>query len=312
MAEIGAGAPVVLTGGTGFVGHHLQDALLARGRVPRLLVRPDSGRLDRVAAGAEAVSAPLDDGDAFSAAVGDAAAVIYAAGSVRGRRPEDFRLANVTGVERLVDALAGLDAPPPVLLISSLAAGRPELSDYAASKRAGEQALARHPGPWTILRPTALYGPGDREMRPLLALMRRGIVPATGPAGQRLTFLHVADLAAAVLAWLDHWEACRGGCFSLHDGRIGGYGWDEIGAAVAGRAVRPIPVPAALLRVAAHGNRLLSSLFGYAPMLTPGKLRELTQPDWLADNSAFSAATGWTPRIDLAAGTARLFSGEPT
>ncbi|MDT8341839.1 MAG: hypothetical protein RQ751_10030, partial [Longimicrobiales bacterium] len=52
-------------------------------------------------------------------------------------------------------------------------------------------------------------------------------------------------------------------------------------------ALRWRPSRPALLAVAAHGNRLLSSLLGYAPMLTPGKLRELRQPDWLADNAAF-------------------------
>lgn len=308
MAEPAVGAPVALTGGTGFVGRHLQAALLARRISPRVLVRPGSANAGNIADGAEARFVALDQPLALADALADAHAVVYCAGSVRGRRPEDFHAANVAGIEQLTATLAERPDPPPVLLISSLAASRPEVSDYAGSKHLGEQALARYPGPWSILRPPALYGPGDREMRPLLALMRRGIVPATGPAGQRLSFLHVADLASAVLAWLDHWPACQGQCFSLHDGRPGGYDWAEIGRAAAGRPVRPIPLPPSLLAVAAHGNRLLSSLLGYAPMLTPGKLRELRQPDWLADNAAFSAATGWTPTLDLATGIAQLFA----
>ncbi len=308
MAEPSAGAPVALTGGTGFVGRRLQRALLDAGYRPRLLLRPGSANAGHVAAGAEAVATALHDRGRLTEAVADARALIYCAGSVRGRRLEDFLAANVEGVQRLVDVLAARPAPPPLLLISSLAATRPELSDYARSKHLGERALSAYPGPWTALRPPAVYGPGDRELTPLFAWMRRGLVPATGPAGQRLSFIHVDDLAAAVLAWLSHWPSCRGRCFAVHDGRVRGYDWNEIGAAVAGRPVRPIPVPETLLKMVAGGNRLLSSVLGYAPMLTPGKLRELRQPEWLADNREFSAATGWSPGIDLAAGVARLFS----
>ena len=46
---------------------------------------------------------------------------------------------------------------------------------------------------------------------------------------------------------------------------------------------------------------------GQAPMLTPGKVRELRQSRWLCDNRAFTLATGWAPQIDLASGAARLF-----
>jgi hypothetical protein len=50
-----------------------------------------------------------------------------------------------------------------------------------------------------------------------------------------------------------------------------------------------------------------SKLLGYAPMLTPGKVRELIQPSWVGDNTAFTRATGWTPSIGLADGAERMF-----
>lgn len=311
MAEARPGAPVVLTGGTGFVGSTLQRSLRDRGYAVRVLVRPGSRNRDKVLAGCQAVSVALDDVAGLAAATRDAQAVVYGAGTVRGRELGDFLAANVAGVEASVAALAGHDRPPPLLLISSLAASRPGLSDYARSKQLGEQALTGHAAAWSILRPPAIYGPGDRELRPLLTWIRRGLLPAVGPVDQRLSFLHVEDLASAVLAWLRATDACHQRCFSLHDGRIGGYDWPAIGRAVAGRDLTPVPVPASLLKMAGAGNRLLSSLLGYAPMLTPGKVRELTQPDWVADNRAFTAATGWTPAIDLAEGAARLFSEPP-
>lgn len=77
-------------------------------------------------------------------------------------------------------------------------------SPYAASKRAGEQILlAQGDGvAWTILRPPAVYGPGDRELLPLFRLMARGLAPVPGRLSDRVSLLYVEDLIAAVAAWV--------------------------------------------------------------------------------------------------------------
>jgi nucleoside-diphosphate-sugar epimerase len=235
--------------------------------------------------------------------------VVYCAGSVRGGRYEDFVPANVDGVRCLTEVLGTWASPPPLLLISSLAASRPGLSDYALSKREGERVLEEQPGLcWCILRPPAVYGPGDVEMRPLLNLVRRGLALRPGPAGQRLSLIHVCDLADAVLAWAAKPDACRHQTFSIDDGHPGGYDWREIGQAVAGRRVRELPVPGALLRGAGALSGGLSRLLGRAPMLTAGKARELQQDRWVCDNSPFSARTGWQPRLGLEAGARTIFA----
>ncbi|HBO12917.1 MAG TPA: epimerase, partial [Halieaceae bacterium] len=67
-----------------------------------------------------------------------------------------------------------------------------------------------------------------------------------------------------------------------------------------------LPLPRLLLDLVASGNLASARLLGRAPMLTPSKLRELRHPDWVADNAAITAATGWRPAIGLAAGLATL------
>ena len=57
-----------------------------------------------------------------------------------------------------------------------------------------------------------------------------------------------------------------------------------------------------LLDAVAALNSRIAAVTGSAPMLTPPKLRELRHPDWVADNSAITAATGWTPAVGLRAG----------
>ncbi|MCP5145531.1 MAG: NAD-dependent epimerase/dehydratase family protein [Gammaproteobacteria bacterium] len=308
MADDGGVARIALTGATGFVGSHLQTSLLARGYAVRALVRAGSPNVSRLAADTECFQAELHEQTRIAAAMEGVTAAIYCAGSVRGRSPGDFASANVRGVANVAAACAAHGVP--LLLMSSLAASRPEVSDYAASKRAGEQALQDVPGlQWTVFRPPAIYGPGDQEMLPLLKLMRAGIQPRLGPAGQRISLLNVKDLAAAVVSWLDHRAVCAGQTYSLDDGFPGGYDWPAMTAELAGRSTVQVPVPRALLAGVAAINRTLSGLFGYAPMLTPGKVRELWQQEWLCDNGAFFIATGWQPTVPLAAGAQELFGG---
>ena len=116
--------------------------------------------------------------------------------------------------------------------------------------------------------------------------------------------LYVDDLAAAVLAGLQAREVTPG-VYSLHDGREGGYCWSDVCELVArlcGRPVRELVIPPALLKLPAWVNQGLARLFGYAPMLTPGKVRELTHPDWVCDNRAIRQVLDWQPRVQLEEG----------
>jgi len=164
---------------------------------------------------------------------------------------------------------------------------------------------------WTILRPPAVFGPGDRELAPLFRCIAHGIAPLPARANGRFSLIHVDDLASAVLRWLAV-DTGYGGTFELDDGRAGGYDWETVlnlaGPAL-GRTgpVRQIPIPVPLLRLAAWANVGAARLFGYAPMMTPGKVREITHPDWVCDSHAFADATGWKPAIGLESGLAQTY-----
>jgi len=274
----------------------------------RAMVRPEKVTDKRLPANCEQFPVGLTDVDGLMTAIAGCGAVIYCAGSVRGASPDDFSNANINGVRAMLEALGRVPEPPPLLLISSLAASRPQLSDYSFSKHAGEQLLLDRPSlAWTILRPPAVYGPGDKEMLPVLQMARRGLLVYAGPADQRLSLLHVDDLAGAVLAWLAAWQQCLHRTYAIDDGRADGYDWPAIGEAVCSRKYRRLKLPRLLLDVTARINLMVAKLVGYQPMLTPGKVRELVQADWLGDNSDFTAATGWKPNLDLRAGAEQLF-----
>ena len=274
------------------------------------MVRPGNATDARIPMSCKQVAVDITDVEKLSGIIAESSAVLYCAGSVRGRKPADFETANVRGVEAMISALELAPHPPPMLLLSSLAASRPQLSDYAHSKFAGEQLLYDKPLlSWTIIRPPAVYGPGDREMLPLLKMVRRGLLVHTGPRDQRLSLLHVDDLTSAIISWIPVSRQCLHKTYSIDDGTTGGYSWKAIGDAVSGGSYRTLRLPRFLLNLTARANLLMSSLFGYMPMLTPGKVRELVEPEWLCDNSEFTGTSGWKPRLDLRLGTRQLFGG---
>lgn len=306
---------LALTGATGFIGSALARRLATAGWRIRALYRPNSNLARIENLDIDLVAGALEDPGSLCHLVRDAVAVIHCAGAVRGAARADFEQANVAGLERLVEAAAQQPIPPRFLLISSLAARQPELSFYATSKRQGEEVLRQCAGPmsWTALRPPAVYGAGDRELAPLWRWMERGVAPVLGRTDGRFSLLHVDDLAEAVVCWLE--SGCdRQEILELHDGREGGYSWSEIIAMVArlqGRRVRGIPVPEKPFGWLAQLNLLIAQTLGYAPMLTPGKVRELRHSDWVCDNTQVSRAIGWRPSIALKEGLRRTLNWTP-
>ena len=301
---------VFITGATGFIGQRLVSALLEQGVRVRAMIRPGKETDKRIPQACEQVSVDLTDVDTLTGIVAECTAVIYCAGSVRGRNLTDFSVANIMGVKAMLEALEQSQSPPPLLLLSSLAASRPELSDYAKSKYEGEKVLQGTNVPWTIFRPPAVYGPGDREMLPILKMIRRGVLAHAGPINQQLSLLHVDDLVSAVTTWLSAPQKCLHKTYAIDDGTRGGYSWEDIGEAVSDRRFHVMKVPDFVLNGAAGINLLISGLLGYAPMLTPGKVRELVQSEWLCDNTDYTEATGWQPQVVLKQGTEQLFKSQ--
>jgi nucleoside-diphosphate-sugar epimerase len=291
---------VAVTGATGFIGHVLLQSLVKEGwKVKALTRRPQASNEFT-----QWIEGDLDNHQALRRLVEGVSAVVHCAGRVRGNSLEDFLHANVDGTSNLVRASIEQSSPPRFLLISSLAARQPELSWYATSKRMAEQLVSGHSQrmPYAVFRPTAVYGPGDKEMSPLFRATRRGMLPMVGQSTMRFGLLHVNDLVAAIICWLSTKNPVQG-VYELDDGMPGGYNSESV--AVIAQEVWKRPVhcvffPASLVSLVATINLWSSRLLRYSPMLTPGKVRELQHPDWVCDITPLTQALpGWRPSVQL-------------
>ncbi len=290
---------VALTGATGFVGGVVLRRLLDQGHQVCALARQP----DQLPAhpNLHVVAGRLEDGPGLEHLVRGVDTVVHLAAAIAGRSYQDFARVNAAGTSRLVTAAERHNLGGKFLLISSLAARSPGLSHYARSKKAAEHVVQSSSLDWMILRPPAVYGPTDPALAPLWRALARGWLPRIGPRDARFSLLHVDDLAEAirqalVLPRLGRKQAC------VHDGRPGGYTWNdltEIAGTALNRRVRCLALPRAGLMLAARINLLLSRLARYQPLLSPGKVRELTHSDWVCGDNLNAAVPDWQPRHTL-------------
>lgn len=285
---------LAVTGGTGFVGSRLIEAALAGGHVVRALTR----RVQPARDGVTWVAGALDTPDALSELVSSADAVIHIAGTLGATSRGAFAAGNIAGTQALVEA-AKIWATPRFVHVSSLAAREPGLSDYGWSKHEAEGVVAGSGLPWTIVRPPAVYGPGDHEQRDLFRLAKLGL--AIMPPPGRLSAIHVDDLARLLLAL-----AAAPADHALYevDGPDGGMTHRDyfaaIGAAV-GRTPLPLPLPAGMLKLASRADRAVRR---DGAKLTPDRVAYMVHPDWVADPAKAPPAALWRPGIALRDGMA--------
>jgi len=228
-------ASVLVTGGSGFIGWHLVRALLARGEDVTCLVRKTSC-LDRLRSlPVKLAHGDVTDYDSLSEAVAGKSVVYHLAAIGSALRWEDLFRINERGAENVVRQCAQESTPPVLIHVSSLAAGGPAtagreriesdqsepVSHYGRSKRAGELAVRRYADrvPTTIVRPSVVFGEGDRSCLPMFRMVYRfGIHLTPSYSKRRFSFLHADDLASLLMLAAEQGErvnpptAERNGC----------------------------------------------------------------------------------------------------
>lgn len=314
---------LLLTGATGLLGGAVVDVALARAYRVRALVRPTSdvtSLVDRP--GVEIVTGDLTDPASLAEAVEGVDAVIHCAGGGRVRVMDDFVSQNTTTTEMLLNALMAASKPPArFVLVSSLAAQgpskagqphtgeeapRPE-SHYGRAKEAAEGLALAHANRLhvTIIRPPAIYGPGDTRFLPLFNRVARGRLPLTPT--EVLSLIYVDDCASALVAAIEA-DTPSGRVFVVSDGRD--VAWRDLGAAIATSLgidthLRTQRIPSWAIYVAGTFNELRARLTGRPVLITRDKWRDGRHPVWTCTPTRALSEFDWKPQVTLAEGLRR-------
>lgn len=279
---------LAVTGGTGFVGQHLLRMALEAGYDVRALTRGSKPAEDKVAW----IEGALDRPDSLSELCTGADAVVHIAGLISGTKAA-FEAVNAAGTANVIDAArkAGVRR---LIHISSLAAREPDLSDYGWSKAKSERLVAASGLDWTIVRPPAVYGPGDRETLELFKMAKRGLV-ALPPKG-RFSLIHVEDLCRLILAVVDEPEAVSH-TYEPDDAREGG--WEHRHFArtlgrIFGRRATTISTPKLVMRGASRLDRLFRRKNA---KLTADRVNYFCHPDWVVTAQHRPPPSLWTPQV---------------
>lgn len=285
---------IAVTGGTGFVGSRLIDLALEAGLHVRALARRDQPPRD----GVTWIAGSLDRPDSLVELAQGSDAVIHIAGVITAPNRAGFEAGNATGTLAMVEAAKAANVRR-FVHVSSLAAREPDLSDYGWSKCRSEVFVKASGLEWTIVRPPAVYGPGDRETLDLFKMARRGFVLL--PPGGRFSVIEVSDLCHLLLSTLGSEEAISK-TYEPDDGTKDG--WEHrhfarlLGRAF-GKRARPVPLSKRVLATASWFDRLAR---GNKAKLTADKVRYFLHPDWVVDAASRPPIQLWRPRVRTPAG----------
>jgi nucleoside-diphosphate-sugar epimerase len=311
---------VALTGATGYTGSRVLAALLARGDTVAALARPTSH--GPRAGDVRWVEGDLADARALDLLVEGAEAVVHVAAVYRtaGHPDAYYREVNVAGTERLLEAATrfgvrrfvhtstvgvhGDIANPPADETAPIAPG-----DVYQATKAEAEALAldfhrRRGLPVTVVRPAAIYGPGETRLLKLFRAIARGRYAIVGSGRAFYHPVFIDDLVAGFLLALDRREAV-GEAFIVAGPRY--VTQSQLALVIArhtGGRVLPFRIPAAPLRWAAALCELACIPFGIEPPLHRRRVAFWTKSRAFSIEKA-RRMLGYAPAVDLDEGVAR-------
>lgn len=309
---------ILVTGATGFLGSHLVDRLQQQGHHIIALGR-DRARMPR---GARPLIADLRDRRSVIDACRDVDAVIHAGAlSAPWGHHADFQAINVGGTAHVIDGCRAHGVGRLVFVSSPsvLSNGRDQcdltddapyprrpISIYSATKQRAEQLVRDAPDvPSVIVRPKAIFGPGDTTLLPrLIAAARRGRLPQIGDGQNRVDLTYVENVVHALALAIESPRAV-GHAYTITNGEHPRL-WDVIRLVLRRLSLpdrlRPVPLPT-MLRVA-RLMELIAAVTRREPLLTRYSVLVLARTQ-THDIGAARSDLGYTPIVSLDDGIAR-------
>lgn len=309
---------ILVTGATGFIGRQLVPTLLQEGWTVSCLARSTSHRPDNFNDTVRWVFGDLLDKQSLIEACAGVDAVVHLGGAIKASGANTFFSINIDGTRNILEALVQAGNPHArFIYFSSQAALGPALSlkplteeskphpvsAYGQSKLQAEQIVHEFSKQLhcVILRPSAVYGPGDRESLAFFKMAKFHINPRIGFKPKYIDIIHVEDLVQIVLSVLGK-NIKSGEIFNINDGQNSGY---SVNAVVnhAAEALKtwtvPVYIPLLILKTSALFNSALSKISGHSAMFNSDKYREIAAQYWLFSSEKARATLGYIPKYKI-------------
>lgn len=310
---------VLITGASGFLGYHLILAALAKGLKVCAAVRKNSN-IDHLK------ELPLqllylnyeDEADLTrQLSENNIDYIIHAAGVTKAIRQDWYNQVNVTYTLKLAKAAEKSGSNfKKMVFISSLAAVGPlpdnfnviteettpnPVTAYGRSKLLAEKKLSELALPTTILRPTAIYGPREKDIFILIKMVKNGLDPYIGKFLQQLSFVHANDVAEVAVNSLFLLNAP--GIFNISDGNsYDRYRLSDITRTLLNKKALRIHLPMAPVKSLAFVLETANGWVNKPSVISREKLNELAAKNWNCDISKAKNELGFAPKFDLQSG----------
>ncbi|HIX53890.1 MAG TPA: NAD(P)-dependent oxidoreductase [Candidatus Sphingobacterium stercoripullorum] len=309
---------VLITGASGFVGWHLIKRAKERGWQIHAAVRPSS-KTDAIKPYVDRfIYLNYEDSFQLEEVIKENAytLIIHAAAMTRAKTLDELIKVNSDYTINLLRAATTSPALKRFVYISSLAAVGPvsyegraitednpqrPLTIYGESKKHSEERIFQEfiGQNITILRPTAVFGPKEKDLFILFDTFNKGLDPYIGRKPQKLSFIYVDDLVQAILK---AGEDRRQGTFSynLSDGKVySRYDMADNYKRVFHKRLFRFHVPYFLVQWVAAIFQFAYKNSKHMPVIYPERLKELTAENWSCDISLAKEEIGYNPNYNL-------------
>jgi nucleoside-diphosphate-sugar epimerase len=310
---------VLITGASGFLGYHLIMAALEKNLEVYAAVRKSSSVKHLEALPVNFTVLDYSNVDSMASVFAEHRIdyVIHAAGTTKALTLKEYDLVNNVYTKNLADAAATQRGMVKrFVYISSLAAtgplknaagkiqedAKPEpVTAYGKSKLNAETNLKKVEIPTTILRPTAIYGPREKDIFIVTQYLNKGFDPYIGRAAQKLSFVYASDMAAVAVNALE-----KTGPFSIYNISDGNeysrYEYADIVKELLGKKAMRFHLPLAVVKTVLFAVEQVNRTLKKVSPVNIEKLSELTAANWSCDISKAERELGFAPQYDLKKG----------
>ncbi len=313
---------IIISGANGFVGSHICEVALEKGFNVCAIVRrkSDLSYLKDLPIQLLEVSSisPVELGRAFreyKEINGEPDFFIHNAGLTKAKKADDFKKVNVNLTSYFIEAVKhSFPSLKKFVFMSSLAAHGPgdemtmaEIREtdndipntlYGKSKLEAEELVKNSGLPYTILRPTGVYGPRDKDYFLMLKTLLSGIDPQIGLKQQIISFIYVTDLAEALFTSLSHSSTNQ--TFIISDGKnYTNKEYSTLAKNQLGVKAVTLHIPKVIVLLVVRIIELLNLFSKKAPTLNYDKFLTMKAKNWKCSNEKIKEITGWTPKVEL-------------